>query len=100
MPMIKSRTRTGLLATAVAATLTVTVTGVAIAASGPVSDVRFVAHLNITDGQRPENITLEPDGSADVTFAFSRQVARITPMAKSTSWPPFRRPRPGPPPPS
>ncbi|MFI1332937.1 hypothetical protein ACH4U7_23050 [Streptomyces sp. NPDC020845] len=77
--MIKSRTRTGLLATAVAATLTVTVTGVAIAASGPVSDVRFVAHLNITDGQRPENITLEPDGSADVTFAFSRQVARITP---------------------
>ncbi|MEV5549727.1 hypothetical protein AB0L35_26945 [Streptomyces sp. NPDC052309] len=38
-----------------------------------------MAHLNMADGQRPENITLEPDGSADVTFAYRRQVARITP---------------------
>ncbi|MEU7558978.1 hypothetical protein [Streptomyces eurythermus] len=42
------------------------------------ADTRFVSHLSIADGQRPENITLEPDGSADVTFAYSRQVARIT----------------------
>jgi hypothetical protein len=33
-------------------------------------------------GQRPENITLEPDGSAVVTFAYSRQVARISPDGK------------------
>jgi sugar lactone lactonase YvrE len=40
--------------------------------------VRFVSHLDMAAGQRPENITLEPGGAADVTFAFSRQVARIS----------------------
>ncbi|WP_344332882.1 hypothetical protein, partial [Kitasatospora putterlickiae] len=44
-----------------------------------VADARFVSHLNIADGQRPENITLEPDGGAVVTFAYSRQIARIAP---------------------
>ncbi|MFF2964039.1 hypothetical protein ACFVT1_35265 [Streptomyces sp. NPDC057963] len=68
MSAAKRWSRTGLLATAVAATLTVTVTGAATAAAGPVSDARFLAHLNMTDGQRPENIALEPGGSADVTF--------------------------------
>ncbi|MDT0467324.1 hypothetical protein [Streptomyces gibsoniae] len=66
-----------------AATLVVTATGPATAASGPVSDVRFAAHLNIADGQRPENFTLEPGGGADVTFAYSRQVARITPDGRA-----------------
>jgi hypothetical protein len=28
----------------------------------------IVAHLNIAAGQQPENITLEPDGAADLTF--------------------------------
>ncbi|GAA2195671.1 hypothetical protein [Streptomyces bangladeshensis] len=78
-----TRTRTGLLATAVAAALAVTATGPAGAApvstSGPAAAVRFVAHLDLNDGQRPENITLEPGGGAVVTFAYSRQVARITP---------------------
>ncbi|MFF4838330.1 hypothetical protein [Streptomyces sp. NPDC001315] len=69
--------RAGLLAAAVAAALAATVAGPAAAAPAP--DVHFVAHLDMADGQRPENITLEPDGSAGVTFAFSRQVARITP---------------------
>ncbi|MFF3783905.1 hypothetical protein [Streptomyces sp. NPDC001933] len=77
MPRTKRGARTGMLATAVAAALTVT--SAASAASGPRPDVRFVAHLNITDGQRPENISLEPGGGADVTFAYSRQIARITP---------------------
>ncbi|MEV7186849.1 hypothetical protein [Kitasatospora sp. NPDC093102] len=79
MSTVKRWSRTGLLATALAATLTVGVTGPASAAAGPVSDARFLAHLNMADGQRPENIALEPGGGADVTFAFSRQVARITP---------------------
>ncbi|MGP8297208.1 SMP-30/gluconolactonase/LRE family protein [Streptomyces inhibens] len=83
MPGTKRGARTGLLATAVAAALTVTVTGAASAASGPLSDVRLVAHLNIADGQRPENIALEPGGGADVTFAYSRQVARITPDGRA-----------------
>lgn len=79
MPRTKTKTRNGLLAAAVTAVaVSLAVPGPATAASGPVSDVRFVAHLSITDGQRPENITLEPGGGADVTFAYSRQVARIT----------------------
>ncbi|MFD4322231.1 hypothetical protein [Streptomyces sp. NPDC058548] len=83
MSTVKRWSRTGLLAAALAASLTVTVTGAATAAAGPVSDARFLAHLNMNDGQRPENIALEPGGGADVTFAFSRQVARITPDGRA-----------------
>ncbi|MFB0614897.1 hypothetical protein [Streptomyces sp. AGS-58] len=85
MPSTKARVRTGLLAAAVAATLTATVTatGTATAASGRLPEVRFMAHLNVAEGQRPENITLEPCGGADVTFAYSRQVARVTPDGRA-----------------
>ncbi|MFB6713103.1 MULTISPECIES: hypothetical protein [unclassified Streptomyces] len=83
MSAVERWSRTGLLATAVAATLMVTVTGAATATAGPVPDARFLAHLNMTDGQRPENIALEPGGGADVTFAFSRQVAHITPDGRA-----------------
>ncbi|MGW3466446.1 SMP-30/gluconolactonase/LRE family protein, partial [Streptomyces olivaceoviridis] len=82
---LTTRTRTGLLATAVVAALAVTATGPATAApsstttAAPASPTRFFAHLDVSDGQRPENITLEPGGSAVVTFAYNRQVARITP---------------------
>lgn len=38
---------------------------------------RIVAHFDFAAGQAPENIVLEPDGSAIVTFAFARQVARV-----------------------
>lgn len=48
------------------------------AASAPVSDPRIVAHFDIATGQQPENIALEPDGSADLTFALAHQVARVT----------------------
>ncbi|MFG2884592.1 hypothetical protein ACGFYV_20260 [Streptomyces sp. NPDC048297] len=74
------RKRTALLATAVAATIAVTAAGpVPAFAAGPAAHERFVSHLDMAAGQRPENITLEPGGGADVTFAFSRQVARISP---------------------
>ncbi|MGW1596120.1 SMP-30/gluconolactonase/LRE family protein [Streptomyces sp. NPDC002343] len=80
MPPFLTRTRTGLLASAVAAALAVTAAGPATTATaGTRPDVRVVAHLDITTGQRPENITLEPGGSAVVTFAYSRQIARISP---------------------
>ncbi|WP_405752663.1 hypothetical protein OHA19_33960 [Streptomyces sp. NBC_00012] len=80
MPRFLTGTRTGLLASAVAAALAMTAAGPTTAATAaPTPDVRFVAHLDIADGQRPENITLEPGGSAVVTFAYSRQVARIHP---------------------
>ncbi|MFJ3209859.1 SMP-30/gluconolactonase/LRE family protein [Streptomyces flaveolus] len=75
-----ARTRTGLLASVVAVAVAVTVAGpTTTATAGPQPEVRFVAHLDIAEGQRPENITLEPGGSAVVTFAYSRQVARIGP---------------------
>ncbi|WP_327332221.1 hypothetical protein [Streptomyces anulatus] len=43
------------------------------------SDIRIASHFDLAAGQMPENIALLPDGTADVTFAASRQVARITP---------------------
>jgi hypothetical protein len=48
------------------------------AASPPVSHPRILVHLNLAAGQQPENLALEPDGSADLTFAFVAQVARVT----------------------
>jgi hypothetical protein len=35
-----------------------------------------LVHLDLATGQQPENITLEPDGSADLTFAYTGQIAR------------------------
>ncbi|WP_234318053.1 SMP-30/gluconolactonase/LRE family protein [Streptomyces sp. NRRL S-244] len=40
-------------------------------------DPRIVAHFDFEAGQTPENIALEPDGSADLTFALARQVVRV-----------------------
>ena len=56
----------------------------AFASSFPVTGARVVAHFDFTAGQQPENITLEPNGDADVTFAFAHQVARVTPGGKIT----------------
>ncbi|MGW2522915.1 hypothetical protein ACWC09_39195 [Streptomyces sp. NPDC001617] len=44
---------------------------------------RVVAHFDLAAGQTPENIALEPDGSADLTFAFARQVANVTPRGRT-----------------
>ncbi|MFJ9246655.1 SMP-30/gluconolactonase/LRE family protein [Streptomyces sp. NPDC101776] len=49
------------------------------AASAPLSDARIARHFDLTKGQTPENIALAPDGSAYVTFAAARQVARLSP---------------------
>jgi sugar lactone lactonase YvrE len=56
----------------------------AFAATAPLSQVREVAHFDITLQQQPENITLEPDGAADVTFNRARQIARVTPDGRTT----------------
>lgn len=45
---------------------------------GSLTDVRITTHFDLSMGQTPENIALLPDGTAYVTFAASRQVARIT----------------------
>jgi sugar lactone lactonase YvrE len=56
----------------------------AFASSFSVTGARIVAHFDFTAGQQPENITLEPNGDADVTFAYAHQVARVTPQGKIT----------------
>ncbi|MDR6975021.1 sugar lactone lactonase YvrE [Streptomyces sp. 3330] len=43
-----------------------------------VSAPRVVAHFDLAEGQSPENIALEPDGSADLTFSTARRVANVT----------------------
>jgi hypothetical protein len=50
----------------------------AMAASAPLSDPTILAHFDIATLQQPENITLDPDGSAVVTFNRARQVARVS----------------------
>jgi hypothetical protein len=50
----------------------------AMAASAALSDPTIIAHFDIGALQQPENITLEPDGSAVVTFNKARQVARVS----------------------
>jgi sugar lactone lactonase YvrE len=50
----------------------------AIAASAPLRDPTIIAHFDIGALQQPENIKLEPDGSAVVTFNRARQVARVS----------------------
>jgi hypothetical protein len=51
----------------------------AAAASPPISNPHIIAHLDSSRGQTPENLALEPDGSADITFAEAAQVARVSP---------------------
>ena len=50
----------------------------AAAASPAISNPRIIAHLDFSRGQTPENLTLAPGGSADVTFAEAAQVARVS----------------------
>ncbi|MEU8760804.1 hypothetical protein [Streptomyces sp. NPDC048659] len=64
--------------TAALAALTVLAAGPAAAHGDPkVTDPHVLAHFDFAAGQTPENIALEPDGSADLTFAFARQVVRV-----------------------
>ncbi|MFF9765582.1 hypothetical protein ACF1GT_03015 [Streptomyces sp. NPDC014636] len=50
-----------------------------------VTDARVVARFGLAAGQTPENIALEPDGSADLTFALARTVAHVTVDGITTS---------------
>ncbi|MGW7138287.1 hypothetical protein [Streptomyces xanthophaeus] len=78
-PVFKNKWSKTALSAAVltAATAVATGPGVASAASAPLSCTRIAAHFDLTRHQMPENIALAPDGSAYVTFAAARQVARI-----------------------
>ncbi|HEX5114285.1 MAG TPA: hypothetical protein VFW65_03710 [Pseudonocardiaceae bacterium] len=50
----------------------------AMAATPPVSAAHIVAHFDLAAGQQPENITLEPDGSADLSFTTAHEIARVS----------------------
>ncbi|WP_327392202.1 hypothetical protein OG533_13035 [Streptomyces sp. NBC_01186] len=49
----------------------------------PTAKARIAAHFDLSRGQLPENIALEPDGTADVTFAKARQVATVSPGGRT-----------------
>lgn len=58
--------------------------GTATAATAPLSNPRTLAHFDLSTGQSPENIALDPDGSALVGLTGSRQVARVSPTGHTT----------------
>ncbi|MFF4499100.1 hypothetical protein [Streptomyces sp. NPDC001401] len=70
--------------TTAAVALAVLATAPASADELTVSQPRIVAHFDLAAGQSPENITVEPDGSADLTFASARQVAHVTRDGKTS----------------
>jgi MFS family permease len=88
MPRHHRKTLLGLGTLALAGALTATAIPALASSSSPsssaVTGARIVAHFDLAAKQQPENITLEPDGDADVTFSYARQVARVTPRGKVT----------------
>ncbi|OAR22094.1 hypothetical protein A8W25_27920 [Streptomyces sp. ERV7] len=48
-----------------------------VAVSPPLSHPRTIRHFDLAKGQQPESIAVEPDGSADLTLSFARQIARV-----------------------
>ncbi|WP_406450800.1 hypothetical protein OH768_06050 [Streptomyces sp. NBC_01622] len=78
--MRKTLTKSVLSTAAVVATAAAVLSPApASAASAPLSDARIARHFDLAKGQTPENIALAPDGSAYVTFAAARQIARLSP---------------------
>ncbi|MEW1838392.1 hypothetical protein AB0392_10590 [Nonomuraea angiospora] len=62
-----------------AATTTTASSPSTVRARPPAVPSRIAAHFDLATGQLPENIALDPDGTAYVTFATARQVAAISP---------------------
>jgi hypothetical protein len=44
-----------------------------------------VAHFSLAAGQQPENLLVEPDGSVDLTFSFSRVLAHLDRQGRLTT---------------
>ncbi|WP_410606434.1 hypothetical protein [Amycolatopsis sp. lyj-109] len=47
--------------------------------AAPAQAASRIIPLDLSAGQQPENIALEPDGSADLTFAYTGEIGRVTP---------------------
>jgi sugar lactone lactonase YvrE len=80
--MVTTVTKT-VLSTALMAAVLATGATPALASPAPLSGARIAAHFDLAQGQLPENIALEPDGTADVTFAGARQIAQVTPAGRT-----------------
>ncbi|MEU1178589.1 hypothetical protein ABZ464_13225 [Streptomyces sp. NPDC005820] len=65
-------------ATALALAVGLLATAPAMGGEPAVSDPRIVAHFDFAQGGTPENLALEPDGSADLTFFFARKIVNVT----------------------
>jgi sugar lactone lactonase YvrE len=76
--------RTTVAAVLVAVTGLTGLAGTAGAASPPLSDPTITARFDLGAGQLPENLVLDRRGSIAVTFAGSRQVARVAPDGTTT----------------
>ena len=61
-----------------AAALSLTALAVPAAAEAGTAPTRIVAHFDLAAGQMPENVVLDRAGGVAVTFAASRQVARVS----------------------
>jgi hypothetical protein len=75
----RGRTRSAWLAVAIgAAVIGLSASGVSANAGVLVSAPQVLDHFSLPAGQQPENIALEPNGTADLTFAFIGQVVSVT----------------------
>ncbi|MCC9305742.1 hypothetical protein LN042_01230 [Kitasatospora sp. RB6PN24] len=74
--MLRASRVIGLLEAACAA-LALLAAKPAISVSPPLSAPRIIKHFDLAQGRLPENIALEPDGSADLTLSLARQIGRV-----------------------
>jgi len=51
---------------------------------GSAPAAKVLLHLNLADGQRPENVAVEPNGDLDVSMSQAAQVVRVTSAGKQT----------------
>jgi len=65
-------------AIAASATLALLCGGPAEAATAPVSNPRIIAHFDAAEGQTPEDVAVEPDGTADVSLSQASQVVQVS----------------------
>ncbi|HET6353947.1 hypothetical protein [Streptomyces sp.] len=79
----KLSTITGAAAAVAVVTLAAVTVAPASAGTAPGVKTRIAAHFDLAQGQMPENIALEPNGTAYVTFAAGRQVAAVTPTGRT-----------------
>jgi hypothetical protein len=67
---------------AVGSSAAATLTGSSTAGTLTLSNPRILVHYDLSAGQEPENVTVEPDGNLDVVLARAHQIERVTPSGQ------------------